>query len=396
MKRISAAIALVLALCCSVLGSAQSANSIVYYDAAFLPLYGKAVTDDLQASASSALSVTPGVLSPLPDSCRTGSQTIRYHRLPETLKGVSREPLWNLGCNSAGLYIRFRTNSSSVYARWEAETVFNMNHMTLTGIRGLDLYVLEDGKWNFIGSGRPGFERYTQARIISHMKPEMREYMLYLSLYDGVRSLAIGVDDSAQLLLPEAMTPSTGNPVVFYGTSILQGGCANRPGMAFTSIISRRLDRECINLGFSGNAFLDMEIAELMAGVENPAVYVFDYVPNASPAKIKEKGEAFFRIVRDAHPDVPIIFVEDPIFPHSRLDQEMAEEVRTKNEQQKALYERLKKSGEKNLFYLPAEGMIGDDYEATVDGCHFTDLGMMRYTEHIMPVLKKALKASKR
>ena len=394
MKRILAT-ALALVFCTSVLCTAQDT---VYYDAAFFPLYGKAVPDDLQASVASALSVTPGVLSPLPDTCRTASRTTRYHRLPQSLKGVSRDPVWSLGCNSAGLYIRFRSNSSSIYARWESEGPFNMNHMTMTGIRGLDLYVLEDGEWNFLGSGRPRStsDAYTQARIIGHMEPQMREYMLYLSLYDGIKSLAIGVDESSQLLLPEVQSPSTGNPIVFYGTSILQGGCANRPGMAFTSIISRRLNRECINLGFSGNAFLDTEIAELMAGVENPAVYVFDYVPNASPAKIKEKGEAFFRIIRDAHPDVPIIFVEDPIFPHSRLDQEMAEEVRTKNEQQKALYERLKKSGEKKIFYLPAEGMIGDDYEATVDNVHFTDLGMMRYTEHIMPVLKKALRAAKR
>lgn len=380
---------------------AQTSNpapATVYYDAAFFPLYGKAETDNLQASAASALSVTPGVLSPLPDTCKTASQTTRYRRLPQRLHGVSRDAVWNLGCNSAGLYIRFRTNSSCIYARWESEGPVNMNHMTMTGIRGLDLYVLEDGKWNFLGSGRPRStaDRYTQARIVSHMEPQMREYMLYLSLYDGIKSLALGVDETAQILLPEALTPSAGNPVVFYGTSILQGGCANRPGMAFTNIIARRLNRETINLGFSGNAFLDMEIAQLMASVKNPAVYVFDYVPNASPKMIKENGEAFFRVIRDAHPDVPIIFVEDPIFPHSRLDKDMHEEVTTKNIEQKALYERLKKQGEKKIYYLPAEGMIGDDYEATVDGCHFTDLGMMRYTEHMMPVLKKALKASKR
>ena len=394
MKRIFS-LALALALGTSILCTAQTT---VYYDAAFLPLYGKAEADNLQSWAASALSVTPGVLSPVPDTCRTGSQTVRYHRLPERLKGVSRDAVWELGCNSAGLYIRFRTNSSSVYARWESETQRNMNHMTMTGIRGLDLYVLEDGQWNFIGSGRPRStsDAYTQAKIIGNMEPQMREYMLYLSLYDGVKSLAIGVDDSAQLLLPQARTPSAEGPVVFYGTSILQGGCANRPGMAFTSIIGRRLNRETINLGFSGNALLDMEIAQLMASVKNPSVYVFDYVPNASADMIREHGEEFFRIVRDAHPDVPIIFVEDPIFPHSRLDREMDEEVRSKNIQQKALYERLKKSGEKKLFYLPAEGMIGDDYEATVDGIHFTDLGMMRYADHIMPVLKKALKASKR
>lgn len=394
MKRILVLV-LALALCAAELCPAQNT---VYYDAAFFPLYGKAVPDDLQASVASALSVTPGVLSPLPDTCKTASQTTRYRRLPQRLKGVSRDAVWSLGCNSAGLYIRFRTNSSSVYARWESEGPFNMNHMTMTGIRGLDLYVLEDGKWNFIGSGRPRStaDAYTQAKIIGNMKPEMREYMLYLSLYDGVKSLAIGVDDSSQLLLPEVKSPSAGSPVVFYGTSILQGGCANRPGMAFTNIIGRRLNRETINLGFSGNGLMDMDIAELMAEVENPAVYVFDYVPNASAEMIRDTGEAFFHVIRDAHPDVPIIFVEDPIFTHSRLDMKMNEEIREKNIQQKALYERLKKSGEKNLFYLPAEGMIGDDYEATVDGIHFTDLGMMRYTEHIMPVLKKALKAFNR
>ena len=392
MKRILA-VATALVLCSMLLSNAQTT---VYYDAAFLPLYGKCVPDDLQASAASALSVTPGVLSPLPDSCTTASRTTRYHRLPQSLQGVSRDAVWRLGCNSAGLYIRFRTNSTSVYARWESETGSNMNHMTLTGIRGLDLYVLEDGKWNFLGSGRPSFDRYTQARIIANMEPQMREYMLYLSLYDGISSLAIGVDDSARLLLPEVQSPAAGSPVVFYGTSILQGGCANRPGMAFTNIIGRRLNRECINLGFSGNGLMDMDIAELMASVEDPAVYVFDYVPNAGAGKIRDTGEAFFHVIRDAHPGVPVIFVEDPIYPHSRLDMKMNEEIREKNIQQKALYERLKKSGEKNVYYLPAEGMIGDDYEATVDGIHFTDLGMMRYTEHIMPVLKKALKASKR
>ncbi len=397
MKRILI-LSFALLLCAFESATAQSASSATFYDAAFFPLYGKAETDDLNASASSALSITPGVLSPLPDSCRTASQTTRYRRLPQRLKGVSRDAVWRLGCNSAGLYIRFRSNSSAIYARWESEGPKLMNHMTMTGIRGLDLYVLEDGEWNFLGSGRPknATEAYTEACIIGNMEPLMREYMLYLSLYDGVKSLAIGVDGSAQILLPEAETPSAESPVVFYGTSILQGGCANRPGMAFTNIISRRIGRECINLGFSGNALLDMEIAELMAAVENPAVYVFDYVPNASAQMIQEHGEEFFRIVRDAHPDVPIIFVENPIFPHARLDREMNEKITNKNIQQRALYERLKKSGEKKLFYLPAEGMIGEDYEATVDGVHFTDVGMLRYTDHIMPLLCKAIKSSKR
>ena len=185
-------------------------------------------------------------------------------------------------------------------------------------------------------------------------------------------------------------------PVVMYGTSILQGGCANRPGMAHTNIISRRLDREVINLGFSGNALLDMEIAELMASVEDPGLYVLDYAPNAYADMIDANGETFFRVIRDAHPDVPVIFIEDVIFPHTLFDKEILAEVTLKNEAQKRLFLKLKKAGEKNIYYIAAEGMIGDDGEATVDAIHFTDLGMMRYVDHVLPTIQKALKKSRK
>jgi hypothetical protein len=216
--------------------------------------------------------------------------------------------------------------------------------------------------------------------------------MLYLSLYDGVMSLEIGVDEGAFIGHPAVDRPSREKPVVMYGTSILQGGCANRPGMAHTNIIGRRLDREVINLGFSGNALLDIEIAELMASVADPGLYVLDYVPNASAEAIDKVGEDFFRIIRNAHPDVPVIFIEDVIFPTTQFDNRLLEEVTTKNAAQKRLYDRLKKSGEKKIYYISAKGMIGDDGEATVDGIHFTDLGAMRYVDHVLPVMKKALR----
>jgi lysophospholipase L1-like esterase len=162
--------------------------------------------------------------------------------------------------------------------------------------------------------------------------------------------------------------------------------------MAHTNILSRRLDREVINLGFSGQALLDMEIAHYMASVEDPGLFVLDYAPNAYAHLIDEKGEDFFRVIRDAHPDVPVVFIEDVIFPYTIFENKMLEEVTTKNEAQRRLYDKLKKSGEKRIYYIEAEGMLGDDGEATVDGLHFTDLGMMRYVEHVLPTLKKALR----
>ena len=342
-----------------------SAQNVVYTDASAFPLYGK-ISD-----------ATDG----------------RYERLPSEFKTISRGPVWYLGRNSAGLFIRFRSNSTSIHARWESTFNNSMTHMTDTGTKGLDLYALVDGQWRHVCSAQPQGKK-SERKIIGNMDPIEREYMLYLSLYDGVTSLEIGVDEGAMIDVPAVDRPSREKPIVMYGTSILQGGCANRPGMAHTNIISRRLDREVFNLGFSGNALLDMEIAELMASVEDPGLFVLDYAPNATAEMIDESGEQFYRVIREAHPDVPVIFIEDVIFPHTAFDNMILEEVTVKNEAQKRLFRKLKQAGDKKIYYIGAEGMIGDDGEATVDAIHFTDLGMMRYVDHVMPTIRKALKKS--
>ena len=137
-----------------------------------------------------------------------------------------------------------------------------MNHQTLTGTRGLDLYVLSDkGEWRYLASGLPSLNsKDCEQKVVGSMEAKWREYMLYLPLYDGLTKLEVGVDAQAVLEAPKVDLPRHDKPIVMYGTSILQGGCANRPGMAHTSILSRRFNREVINLGFSGNALLDLEI----------------------------------------------------------------------------------------------------------------------------------------
>lgn len=348
----------------SAAAEAQEAASVVYTDASAFSLFGKA----------------------------TPETAARYQRFPASFEEVSREPLWQLSQNSTGLYLRFRSDAPSIHARW-FNRGFHMPHMTDAGVGGLDLYAFIDWKWRFVGSGFTwDGENPHERRLVGNMQPSMREYMLYLPLYDALDSLEIGVPEGYALLEPALPSPSAERPVVMYGTSILQGGCASRPGMAHTAILSRALDREVINLGFSGNALLDMEVAELIARVKDPSVVVLDYVPNASAEMIREQGEAFFRVIRTAHPSVPVIFVEDPIFPHSIVDQAIAAEIASKNAAQAELFARLVAAGEKDLFYIPAEGLIGTDGESTVDGIHLTDLGMLRYAERLLPVMREVLK----
>ena len=365
MKKLLFAVALLLAAF-YVKSSAQEKDNIVYSDASALPVFGKAYNE-------------PGP---------------RYRRLPESLHGVVRDKLWSLGCNSAGLYLRFRTDAPEIYAKW-TNNASQMGHMTTCGIGGLDLYAYLDGEWHFVGSGfnmkNTGTDH--QRRIVGNMEPQMREYMLYLSLYDEVKTLELGVPEGYTIEQPLLDSPRNDAPMVMYGTSILQGGCASRPGMAHTNILARRFNRTVINLGFSGNAFLDMEVAHLMADVSNPSVFVLDYVPNASADLIREKGEQFFRILRSRHPGVPVLFVEDPQFSHGIVDQFIANEIKTKNEAQLELFKSLQKAGEKNIYYVPARGMTTP--EDFVDGIHLTDLGMLHYADHITPVIKKALRKSR-
>lgn len=347
----------------ALLGGELSAQ-VRFYDASEFPLLGKAT----QVSAT------------------------RYERFPDSLRTVSRGQLWELSQNSAGMAIRFRSNTTQVGLQWEVLLDRHMNHMTDVGVKGLDLYCWEKDlkQWRFVNSARPSGKK-NQVTIVANMEPKEREFMLYLPLYDGVTSLRIGVDASASMEQPSWEYPTQNQPIVFYGTSILQGACASRPGMAHTNIISRRLNRECINLGFSGNAFLDSEVAHILAEVD-AAVYVLDFVPNASVDQMEERMEDFYRIIREKHPITPIVFVEDPVFAHAYYCKAIAGEIERKNRMLQKQFSKLKKQGEKHIYLVKSDKMLGEDGEATVDGIHFTDLGMMRYADLLTLVIKKIIK----
>ena len=358
------------ALFCAVLCFAQDANarvnkdSLRYVDASQFEIRGKVYRD----------------AKPM------------YSRIPEFLKDSVREPLWKLGQNSAGIAIRFRTNSRSIGAEWKSQFKNAMPHMTPTGIRGLDLYCMHEGEWRFVRSGQPSLKNDSTRTLLIENKTEgYREYMLYLSLYDGVENLKIGIDSMAEIGMPQIDSPRKEKPIVFYGSSIMQGGCATRPGMASSNIIGRRLDRATYNFGFSGNAFIDYEIAHMMAEVD-ASVYVLDYVPNASPEMITEKTEKFVKILRDAHPDVPLIFIEDPDFTFYLFSQEAVDEITNKNKAINEAFKQLKKKGVKNIYLIDGSTLLKDNGESTVDGIHFTDLGFEQYVKAVMPLIKKVIK----
>lgn len=314
-----------------------------------------------------------------------------YSRLPDSLENRIRKSVWDLGLNSAGLAIRFRSDASSLGFKWKALNKFNMNHMTPAGIRGLDLYAYDEDslKWETVSSVRPLLNSHTTtAMAISNLTPKMREYMLYLPLYDGVDSIYIGVDSAAVVMQPAKDLPVRDKPIVMYGTSILQGGCASRPGMVHTSIIGRMLNREIINLGFSGNAQLDPEIAMLIAQ-SDPSLIVLDMLPNCNKEQLEEKVVPFYQIIRAAHPEVPILFIESPIFPIMKWDTETYETITEKNATLSRIFNDLK-STDQNIYYFKGENVLRNR-EGTVDNYHLTDLGFSEFANNLYPVMRDLL-----
>ena len=328
---------------------------------------------------------------PLIGKITTETET-RYERLPAYLKDkVARPAIWSLGKNTSGLAVLFSSNSTFISAKWEVLGNVSMNHFTETGIKGLDLYAWEDNKWQFVNSARPTGKASEQV-IISSMTPVEREYMLFLPLYDGLVSLSIGVDSAATIALPALIHNHLENPIVVYGTSITQGGCATRPGMSYTNILTRWMNCQFINLGFSGNGQLDYEIAEVMAKRKDAGMFVLDFIPNVTKPQIEEKTQNFVRIIRKENPQTPVLFVESVIFPHSVFDKNTAEILAVKNAALRIEYETLKKAGDNNVYYLNSDNLLGHDGEATVDGIHLTDMGFVRFAEVLQEKIKSILK----
>lgn len=313
-----------------------------------------------------------------------------YERLPKSSRDLARDKVWRLAHCSTGLYVKFKTDSPTVRARWTAWNGASGSTQALTGVRGVDLYVYEDGCWNFVQVGAPS-GKVSDKALTDKMRPAiMREYMMYLPLYDGIDYLEIGIANGYVIAPSEIDSPKAGKAVVVYGTSITQGGNASRPGMNFTSILSRYLDREFVNLGFSGSGRLDYDVADVIAASDNVGCVVFDYIGNATKTDIEEKGETFYRIIRDAHPDIPIVFQGGRM--RAKAKYNILEEPDACIAQKK-LFDKLKAQGEKNIYYIPDYDMTqGRLRDQTIDGDHLLDLGFQSQADYLYPYYKKILK----
>lgn len=306
-----------------------------------------------------------------------------FDRLPARAKGVVRPEVWNLAHQTAGMSAHFQTRADAIYVRYEVTNpTLAMAHMPATGVSGVDLYVHEDASWRWLATHRVAQPLVTAA-LVHNMPPQSRRYHLNLPLYNGVKSLQIGVSPGAKF---EPIAPRHDKPILFYGTSITQGGCASRPGMTFLSILGRRLDRPMLNFGFSGNGKMEPEVARFLADID-AALFVIDCSANMNAELIAQRAEPLVKMLREVRTTMPILLLDE----RRPLMNGMREGHDGKTIALRKAFESLRSAGIEHLYFRGGEDLLGDDDEATVDGSHPTDLGMLRHADALEADLKRLL-----
>lgn len=321
-----------------------------------------------------------------------------YHRLPLKAKETVREAVWNLSMHTAGLMIRYRSNADNIIVRYAVKGDIAMNHMPATGVSGVDLYAIDsDGKQLWCRGSRTFSDtivyRFNGLRPNDPYHELGREYRLYLPLYNSVEWLEIGTPAESYFNpLPLRLE----KPIVVYGTSIAQGACASRPGMAWTSILSRKLDRPLINLGFSGNGRLEKEVIDLLTEIE-AKIYILDCLPNLDNIKLFDKEELTSRILtsvrrlREKRPGVPVLLTDHAGYTNDLITPGNRESYTLANQIQKEAFGQLKAEGYQDVYYLSKEE-INLKLDDMVDGVHPSDLGMAHYAEAYEKKLRLILK----
>lgn len=309
-----------------------------------------------------------------------------YARMPECVAESVSPGVKGLNFNTAGGRVRFCTNSKKIAIIAERDTTYNPDHMTFTNVAGFDVY---DGA-TYVSTFRPGSYvggKNSFESVIGFSDSKERVITINFPNYGPVCSLFIGVQQGATL--SPAPDYKYEKPVVFYGSSVTQGGCCSRPGMNYPSVLSRMLDANFVNLGFSGSCKGEIEMAEYIAKLDMSALIMgFDH--NApSPEFLLERHEPFFKRVRALCPSLPIVFITRAAFvPNPDRDARLAVVQRT--------YDNARAAGDENVYFVPTPTSlepIGND--GTVDGCHPNDLGFWFMAQGLYPTLKKILEGLK-
>lgn len=310
-----------------------------------------------------------------------------FKRMPDEVAKATSESVAILAKNTAGGRVRFTTDSPYIAVKAVMPAITRFPHMPLAGTSGFDLYIDKGGKGTYKGTFMPlynmtdGYES-----IIDFPGRETRGVTIHFPLYSDVSALYIGLQDGAAL--GHGAQYSYNKPILYYGSSITQGGCASRPGNCYQNIISAKLNCDHINLGFSGSAKAEDAIVNYIASLDFN-IFVCDYDHNAPTAEhLAATHEKMFLKIRQTHPNTPVIFMSKPDF-----DNNIEQSILRRDIIHKTFID-AKSRGDKNVYFIDGERlfMSGNRDACTVDGTHPNDAGFVRMAEVVSHTIDSILR----
>lgn len=263
--------------------------------------------------------------------------------------------------------------------------------MSLPAASGLDIYLGTGLDSTYAGYTAPANYGYKDQIIEGKVNksPLLETVTINLPRNDLLSHLEIEVADCAIVTAAPAYTVK--DPIIFYGSSITEGGCAPRPGTAYSSMLARWLDADHYNYGFSGNARGDIEFAQFIAAHKSMSVFVYDYDHNAPTSEhLQETHRLFFDVVRAAHPQVPIVMLSRPDYDSNFTDSEVRRTIIYDT------YNKALQQGDQNVYFVDGRQFFGQfgREECTIDRCHPNALGFFRMAENLYPLMKKVVSLS--
>jgi len=321
-----------------------------------------------------------------------------YRRLPEDVASATSEGVARISLMSPGGRIRFRTDSDFIVVHAELNFSELTSNSSPAACESFDIYLKEDGKQVFRGVYFPSQgagKTYVESRLKFYNR-EMKDVTLYCPLNASLKEVYIGLCEGSELLPASPYTYE--KPIVFYGSSIVHGG-GLRPDSPYTSVVSRRLDSEYVNLGFGGNAKAEKAIMEYMAGLDM-SIFVYDYDHNAPTFEyLRDTHYEGYRIIRSRNPDLPIVMASRPDYwsRNYTLEYYGIEENEKRRSLIEANYRRALAEGDKNVYFVDGSKMYPEElrHECSSDGCHPNDLGYHFMANAFEAVLRPILEKNK-
>ena len=312
----------------------------------------------------------------------------KLQRLPDEL--IEKIPrLSHLGRRCPGARLGFKTDAGTINIKITFETLSIDRGMSIYASQAAAVYAGDRQTSRFLGLVCP--QDYDQKTFEGTIKkePKLEDITVWLPRNEIISDIEISVNDYAQMLPPTPYKYS--KPILYYGSSITEGGCCASITNGYNAIISRHLDVDYYNFGFSGNARGDMNMAEYISGIDM-SILVYDYDHNAPTAEhLAQTHEPFFKLIREKNPDLPVVMMTRPSITYTDEHKKRRDIVR-------ATYENALNAGDKNVYFVDGEAFFGDsDRElCTVDRVHPNDLGFSRMAAVVEPVIRTILEENEK